>query len=132
MASNVDVDLPGVLAGQLEFHWSRLTRPRLEGLTDQEYFGEPVQGCWTLRPRNDSAGELVMDRGSTDEDPPPFTTIAWRFAHVTRHIAKHGAHLVADVGGSEHQQSWMFLVRDAIEQDALQPRQITDDGPPVC
>lgn len=84
------VDLPELLTEQLAFQWARLTRPRLDGLTDREYFGEPVPDCWTLRPCNgegQSVGELVMDLGDrAEEDPPPFTTIAWRLAHVTRHI----------------------------------------------
>lgn len=90
------VDLPVLLTEQLAFQWARLTRPRLDGLTDQEYFGEPVQDCWTLRPssgrKRRAAGDLVMDLGEVDDDPPPFTTIAWRLAHVTRHILGGRAH----------------------------------------
>lgn len=91
MVADDVIDLPELLTEQLAFQWTRLTRPRLDGLTDQEYFGEPVPDCWTLRPTSDRdgqyAGDLVMDLGDrADEDPPPFTTIAWRLAHVTRHI----------------------------------------------
>jgi hypothetical protein len=90
MVSNSVVDLPQLLGEQLIFHWSRLSRPRLEGLTDEEYFGEPVPECWSLRPRRNGdcqvVGRLVMDLESTEADPPPFTTIAWRLAHVNRHI----------------------------------------------
>lgn len=39
------VDLPALLIEQLAFQWERLTRPRLDGLTDREYFGEPVPDC---------------------------------------------------------------------------------------
>jgi hypothetical protein len=31
-----------------DYVWGRLTG-RLDGLTDQEYFWEPVPGCWSLR-----------------------------------------------------------------------------------
>jgi hypothetical protein len=90
------VDLPRLLTEQLAFQWERLTRPRLDGLTDQEYFGEPVPDCWTLRlgsKRNgETADDLVMDLGEGDDDLPPFTTIAWRLAHVTRHILGGRAH----------------------------------------
>jgi hypothetical protein len=33
--------------------------PRLQGLTDEEYFWEPVEGCWTLRRGRD--GAYVLD-----------------------------------------------------------------------
>lgn len=82
------VDWPQLLADQLEFHWSRLARPRLDGLTDREYFGEPVADCWSLRPRRDADGhpldELVMDGNASEPEPPPFTTICWRLAHIIR------------------------------------------------
>ena len=31
-----------------DYVWARLTS-RLAGLTDEEYFWEPVPGCWSLR-----------------------------------------------------------------------------------
>lgn len=65
-----------LLADQLEFHWTHQLRPRLSGLTDDEYFWEPVPGCWTVR-RDGS-----VDFASPPPQPEPFTTIAWRLAHV--------------------------------------------------
>ena len=64
------------LADQIDFHWTNQLRPRLDGLTDDEYFWCPVPNCWT-----------VHDDGSIDfeyppPEPAPFTTIAWRLAHV--------------------------------------------------
>lgn len=41
------------LADQLDWHWRNALPPRLDGLTDDEYFWEPVEGCWTVR--NDGA-----------------------------------------------------------------------------
>jgi hypothetical protein len=67
------------LTAQLEFYWDAHLRPRLEGLTDEEYFWEPVEGCWTVRKGAD--GRDVLDRGRPPE-PPPFTTIAWRLVHI--------------------------------------------------
>ena len=55
------------------------TRSRLAGLTDDEYFWEPVPGCCTIR-RTES-GDCradVADRPGT----LPFTTIAWRLWHL--------------------------------------------------
>ena len=38
------------MADQLESHWADTApRPRLDGLTDDEYFWEPA-GCWTVIP----------------------------------------------------------------------------------
>lgn len=55
------------------------TRSRLAGLTDDEYFWEPVPGCWTIR-RADS-GTYRVDY-SDSPNCPPFTTIAWRLWHL--------------------------------------------------
>jgi hypothetical protein len=62
-----------------EAAWERL-RNRLEGLTDEEYFWEPVPGCWTIRQLTD--GSYVWDFEWPEPDPPPVTTIAWRLTHV--------------------------------------------------
>jgi hypothetical protein len=64
------------LADQLDFHWTHALRPRLAGLTDDEYFWQPVPGCWTVHP------DGAIDFAYPEPDPPPFTTIAWRMAHV--------------------------------------------------
>ncbi len=54
---------------------------RLAGLTDSEYFWEPVPGCWSVR--QDTDGRWAMDGGSGPApDPAPVTTIAWRIAHI--------------------------------------------------
>jgi hypothetical protein len=64
------------LADQLEFHWTGQLRPRLAGLTDDEYFWAPVPNSWTVH-RDGS-----IDFRYPEPDPAPFTTIAWRLAHV--------------------------------------------------
>lgn len=65
---------------QLDFHWDQQFLPRLEGLTDDEYFWEPVPNCWTVRTGED--GSTTIDWQHPPPDPPPVTTIAWRLAHV--------------------------------------------------
>ena len=65
------------LADQLDFHWTNQLRPRLDGLTDDEYFWRPVPNCWTVHP--DGSIDFDVSRQPT---PAPFTTIAWRLAHV--------------------------------------------------
>lgn len=79
------------LRDQLDFHYRQMFRPRLDGLADAEYYWEPVNGCWSIRPRgeavgNDSAGggDLVLDHSWPEPTPAPVTTIAWRLAHITR------------------------------------------------
>ncbi len=59
--------------------WHR-TRARLEGLTDAEYFWEPVPECWSIRQGTD--GRWQRDGASPSPDPAPFTTIAWRLWHL--------------------------------------------------
>lgn len=64
-------------------------RPRLDGLTDDEYFWEPVPGSWNVRPRGEStapaqagSGAFTLDYAYPEPDPAPVTTIAWRLGHV--------------------------------------------------
>jgi hypothetical protein len=76
----VKVDWSGLLVGQLEFYWDVHLRPRLDGLTDEEYFWEPVDGCWSLRRGEDGAYRL--DGTWPEPSPPPLTTIAWRLVHI--------------------------------------------------
>ena len=64
------------LAEQLDFHWRTQLRPRLVGLTDDEYFWAPVPGCWTVHPD----GRIDFDY--PPPHPEPVTTIAGRLAHV--------------------------------------------------
>ncbi len=61
-----------------DFAWQRL-RGRVAGLTDEEYFWEPFDGCWTVR--KTEAG-FVADSAWIPPQPPPFTTLAWRIAHI--------------------------------------------------
>jgi hypothetical protein len=47
----MDLDWNAELVRQLEGHWGYQLRPRLDGLTDEEFLWEPVPGCWSVRPR---------------------------------------------------------------------------------
>lgn len=74
-----------IAVDQLGFYWDHTLWPRLHGLTDEEYFWEPVDGAWSVRRRAD--GLLEMDgRGVPEPDPPPFTTIAWRLTHIAADV----------------------------------------------
>ncbi|GAA1132532.1 hypothetical protein GCM10009630_33160 [Kribbella jejuensis] len=61
-----------------DFAWQRL-RHRVEGLTDEEYFWEPFDGCWTVRK---TAEGYVTDASRIPPAPAPFTTLAWRITHI--------------------------------------------------
>lgn len=75
------------LRTQLEQTW-KFASEALGGLTDGEYFWEPVGGCWNVRRRVDARTELVWGKGDwvvenawQPPSPPPVTTIAWRLMH---------------------------------------------------
>jgi hypothetical protein len=96
----MNVDWNGELVEQLESHWRHQLRPRLGGLTDDEYFWQPVPGCWTINRRGVSsapmafgAGEFTMDFAEPSHDRDPVTTIAWRLAHLIVGFAEtNGSH----------------------------------------
>jgi len=78
-----------LLRDQIAWHWTHQLRDRLAGLTDDEYFWEPVPDCWSVRPRGTGtapvragSGAMTIDFAMPEPDPPPFPTIAWRLGHV--------------------------------------------------
>jgi hypothetical protein len=68
------------LLDQLDFAWNYQFLPRMESLTDAEYFREPVENCWNVF-RNDT-GNWAVTWTRPEPDPPPFTTIGWRLVHI--------------------------------------------------
>jgi hypothetical protein len=76
------------LTDQVDWHWRAQARPRLDGLTDSEYFWEPVADCWSIRPRAEAvampvgSGDFIIDFDLPEPSPSPVTTIAWRLGHV--------------------------------------------------
>lgn len=100
------------LLEQLTFHWDHQVRPGLEGLTDDEYFWEPVPGAWSIRPRAEArtalaagGGELVADFEFPEPVPAPVTTIAWRLGHVI--VGVFGARNASHFGGPAMEYSSM-------------------------
>lgn len=78
----------GLLIDQYDTSYEML-RARLDGLTDAEYFWEPVAGCWSVRRRAAAQTTLVLGKGEWvfekergDPQPAPFTTLAWRLCHL--------------------------------------------------
>jgi hypothetical protein len=85
----MEIDWSAHVIEQLDWHWQNQARPRLDGLTDDEYRWEPAAPCWNLRPRGEEqtgmavgAGEWVIDFDYPAPTPSPITTIAWRIGHV--------------------------------------------------
>jgi DinB superfamily len=95
----VGVDWSAEVVDQLESHWTNRLRPRLDGLSDAEYFWRPVPECWTVSRRGTTsapiswgAGEFRVDFGEP-RSPEPVTTIAWRLAHLIVGFAEmNGTH----------------------------------------
>ena len=69
-----------LIRGQLQDAYDEI-RACVERLTDDEFFWEPVAGCWSVRRRDD--GRWSVDYPEPPHpDPAPFTTIGWRLVHV--------------------------------------------------
>jgi hypothetical protein len=100
----VAIDWNNELVEQLDRHWRNQLRQRLAGLTDDEYFWEPVPDCWSVRPRGEStapvaagAGAFTIDYAFPEPEPPPVTTIAWRIGHLV--VGVLGMRVAAHFGG---------------------------------
>jgi hypothetical protein len=87
--SVMSLDIKHELTDQLDWHWQHHLRPRLAGLTDEEYFWEPVPRSWNLHPRGEGytefqggSGAYTIDFDPSEPSPAPVTTIAWRLGHL--------------------------------------------------
>ena len=111
MTTTTDLTWNPLLREQLEWHWREHLRPRLEGLTDEEYLWEPVPGAWSVRPRTAAggpgAGGFTIDWAWPEPEPAPLTTIAWRLAHVIVGVLamRNASHFG---GPPAHYESWEY------------------------
>lgn len=118
----MSMDWTNILTEQLDWHWRTQLRPRLDGLTDDEYRWEPVPGCWSLRPRAEAAtpmaagaGDVVADFAVPEPDPPPVTTIAWRLAHIAIGVfGMRAANHFGDGGVSYETTDWPLTARGGL------------------
>ena len=58
--ADMEIDWAHELVEQVDWHWREQLRPRYDGLSDEEYFWEPVANCWNIRPRGQGR---AADRG---------------------------------------------------------------------
>ena len=77
-------------------YYAQRTKDRFKGLTDEEYFWEPVEGCWSVRKTDEG---YVTDWEWPTPDPAPVTTMAWRLVHIISFLTEHGLRAVAFEGG---------------------------------
>ena len=92
------------LVDQIDWHWRNQLRPRIDSLTDEEYFWEPAPDSWNVRPRGSSStptqigsGDFTIDFAFPQPVPAPVTTIAWRLGHIV--VGVLGARNAAHFGG---------------------------------
>lgn len=85
-------------------------RARVEGLTDDEFFWEPVPGCWSVRPVEGAARTAeaartrcgwFLEEGFTGDgfdvpSPAPLTTIAWKLVHMASCNVMYHEHAFGD------------------------------------
>lgn len=100
-----------MLTEQLDFYVTTHLRPRLAGLTDDEYLWEPAAGAWSLRPG--TGGRWELDALPVEPPIPPLTTIAWRLVHVGRDVlGKRARALFAEyslpAGATVPEDAWMY------------------------
>ena len=109
MSTNNPLDWTALLVDQLEFHWNGHLRPRLEGLTDEEYHFSPAPDelTWDVRPwgtghaqMQGGTGDFTIDFAHPEPTPAPLTTIAWRIGHVV--VGVLGARWHSHFGGPPH------------------------------
>ena len=98
--------LSEILVDQLDWHWRGQLRPRLDGLTDAEYFWAPAPGAWNVHPRGEGrtvmqggGGDFTVDFAHPEPHPAPVTTIAWRLSHLI--VGVLGVRVHAHFGGPD-------------------------------
>ncbi|WP_410791401.1 DinB family protein [Kribbella sp. C-35] len=117
------VDWGAEVVDQIVAHWQGRLRPRLEGLTDDEYFWEPVADCWTVSRRGHStaaisfgAGEFTMDYAEPPYEREPVTTIAWRMAHLIGGLASTNGKQFGRTPVSEETFCYAGTAEEALRQ----------------
>lgn len=103
-----------VVLSQLDGWREGLFRPRVSGLSDDEYFWEPAPNCWNVRV--DPLGRVTCDWQFPAPEPPPVTTIAWRLSHLASNVlaAPVARYFEGGKGFDYMQFPWPATAHDAI------------------
>lgn len=103
----------GAVVDQLEWYWTEMFWPRMEGLEDGEYLWEPVESCWSVR--RDHDGRVVLDWEFPEPAPPPFTTVAWRLCHLSRTMAQRASFHFGDASIGDDSIALPLTAKGGIE-----------------
>jgi hypothetical protein len=68
-----------LLLAEMDEAYSQLVA-RLDGLTDEEFFWQPVHDCWTIY--RDQSGRWTYHYAIPEPQPAPMTTIGWQVVHL--------------------------------------------------
>lgn len=86
---------------------------RLEGLTGEEYFWEPVPECMTVR-RGDDGVFRADPLPPKYPVPAPFTTIAWRMYHIGSDCLRCYLRFFGGEAPEEDPRAWPGAVPEAV------------------
>ncbi len=119
----MDIDWGVEVVDQIDSHWQQQLRPRMEGLTDDEYFWQPVADCWTVSRRGQSSapisfgsGEFTMDYAEPPYEREPVTTIAWRLAHIIVGLASTNDKVFGQAAADESTFAYAGTAQQALQQ----------------
>jgi hypothetical protein len=89
------IDWNDEIVDQLEWHWQHQLRPRLDGLTDDEYFWQPVPDCWTISRRGESSAPVSVGAGdfTIDSADEPVSPEARLVMYTHLEVIHHGAEI---------------------------------------
>ena len=104
------------LLDQLAFAWDAQFLPRMAGLSDAAYLWEPVPGGWSVRP--DGEGSWKADWAEPEPEPPPFTTIAWRLAHIATFFGERASNHFGDGSFDPATVAWTGSADDALRRSS--------------
>jgi len=93
----VGIDWNAEVVDQLEWHWQHQLRPRLDGLTDDEYFWRPVPGCWTLSRRGEIFGPPNSPHFDTPRSDQPALELSGTAEEALRQLDEGHEAWIADV-----------------------------------
>ncbi len=100
------------LLDQLDFAWNVQFLPRMQGISDEEYLWEPVDGCLSVRPVGD--GTFRLDANARTS-PSPFTMIAWRIGHMASVFGTRASNHFGDASYEEGAVRWPGTAAGALE-----------------